>query len=319
VKILYALLLVYSAGPFAAADEPPAPHEIAVTIDDLVLNGPDVPLARVQALTAKLLAGLSRNGIPAVGFVNESKLYREGEVDARIALLRTWRDGGVELGNHTYSHLSLHTTPLAAFEEDVVRGETVTRLILAEKGPGAAKPRWFRHPFLQTGPTKETKATFESFLSAHGYRVAPVTIDTNDWMFNTPFTDARTRGDGATALRVKKAYLTYVASMLDFYEDLERRVFGRAMRHVVLVHANELAADSIDAWARLFRDRAYSFVTLDRALEDPAYASPETFLSRQGISWLHRWLFTKTGATRLKEEPDPPAFVQDAYAAFAKR
>jgi peptidoglycan-N-acetylglucosamine deacetylase len=59
-------------------------------------------------------------------------------------------------------------------------------------------------------------------------------------------------------------------------------------------------------------------VTLERALEDPAYASPDAFIGREGISWLHRWLFTKTGATRLREEPDPPAFVRDAYAALTK-
>jgi len=315
VLLPLACLALAFGWPAAGAEEPLAAHEVAITIDDLVLNGPDLPLARIEALTTKLLAGLTRNGIPAVAFVNEAKLYHEGEVDARIALLRAWRDGGIELGNHTFSHPSLHTTPLAAFEENFVMGETVTRLILAEK---SAKPRWFRHPYLQTGPTVETKAAFENFLSAHGYRVAPVTIDTNDWMFATPFTDAHTRGDEAAATRVKQAYLEYIGQMLDFYEDLERRVFGRPIRHVLLVHANELNGDSIDSWASLLRKRGFSFVSLDRALEDPAYASKDTFISSQGISWLHRWLFTKTGATRLKEEPDPPAFVQDAYAALKK-
>ena len=318
MRALFLACLALTSLP-AAGEEPAAPrarHEAAVTFDDLVQGGPELPLARIQALTAKLLAGLARHTVPAAAFVNESKLYREGEVDARLALLRAWRDAGVELGNHTFSHLSLHKTALEAVEEDVVRGDAVTRLLLAEKG---AKPRWFRHPFLQTGPTAETKAAFESFLAARGYRVAPVTIDTNDWMFNVPFTDARTRGDEAAAARVKEAYLAYVAQMLDFFEDLERRVFGRPIRHVVLFHANELNADTIDAWADLFAGRGYSFVTLDRALEDPAYASADTFISAQGISWLHRWLFTQTGATRLKEEPDPPDFVRKAYAALKKR
>lgn len=118
--------------------------------------------------------------------------------------------------------------------------------------------------------------------------------------------------------RDEGAYLDYVGKMLDFYEDLERRVFGRAIRHVLLVHANELNADSLDAWAALLEKRGYSFVSLERALEDPAYASPDPFVSPQGISWLHRWHYTKTGATRLREEPDPPAFVQEAYAALKK-
>ena len=301
---------------FDLSAQVPPPREIAVTIDDLPLNGPDLPLSALQAMTAKLLDGLKKESIPAVAFVNESKLYRTGEVDARIALLRAWRDAGAELGNHTFSHPSLHTTPLPAFEEDVVRGETVTRMLVKEKG---GTLRWFRHPFLQTGPTAETKKSFEEFLAARGYRVAPVTVDTNDWMYNAVYSDALARGDADTAARVRSAYLASYPTILDFFEDLSLRVFDRPIRHVLLVHANALNAETLGRWATVLRARGYAFVTLERALEDPAYASPDPFVSRNGISWLHRWLFAKTGATRLKEEPDPPPFVLDAYRTIEKR
>ena len=70
-----------------------------------------------------------------MGFVNEGKLFVEGETpadaEARIAILKTWVDAGLELGNHTYSHHSLNRTPLEEFEADVVRGEPVTRRLLA--------------------------------------------------------------------------------------------------------------------------------------------------------------------------------------------
>ncbi len=248
--------------------------------------------------------------------MNESKLYRMGEVDARIALLRAWRDAGVELGNHTFSHPSLQTTALPAFEEDVVRGETVTRMLLKEK---AASLRFFRHPFLQTGPTSETKKAFEEFLAARGYRVAPVTVDTNDWMYNSVYADALARGDAGGAARVRDAYVASYTRILDFFEDLTLRVFDRPIRHVLLVHANLLNADTLPEWAAVLKARGYAFVTLSRALEDPAYASADPYVSRNGISWLHRWLYAKTGATRLKEEPDPPPFVMDAYKAIEKR
>jgi peptidoglycan/xylan/chitin deacetylase (PgdA/CDA1 family) len=305
------LLLLSSRAP---AETPP--REIAVTIDDLPLNGPDLPLPALQAMTEKLLAALKRHGIPATAFVNEKKLYRTGEVDSRIALLRAWRDAGVELGNHTYAHPSLQTTPLADFEEDVVRGETVTRNLLKETG---GTLRWFRHPFLQTGPTAETKKAFEAFLAQRGYRVAPVTVDTNDWMYAAVHADALARGDGAEAARVKEAYVASYGPVLDFFEDLTLRIFGRPIRHVLLVHANQLNAETLDAWTDALMKRGYTFVPLARALEDPAYASEDAYVSKNGVSWLHRWLFTKTGATRLKEEPDPPAFVREAYAALEKR
>lgn len=292
------------------------PREIAVTIDDLPLVGSDLPLSALRAITEKLLAALTKESIPSVAFVNEGKLYRTGEVDARIALLRAWRDAGAELGNHTFSHPSLHTTPLPAFEEDVVRGETVTRMLLKEKGETL---HWFRHPFLQTGPTAETKKAFEEFLVARGYAVAPVTVDTNDWMYHAVYADALAQGDEAAAARVREAYVASYATILDFFEDLTLRVFGRPIRHVLLVHANRLNADTVQSWAAVLRARGYAFTTLTRALEDPAYATPDSYVGKPGFSWLHRWLFAKTGATRLKEEPDPPPFVMDAYAAIQKR
>jgi peptidoglycan/xylan/chitin deacetylase (PgdA/CDA1 family) len=294
----------------------PAPREIAVTIDDLPLNGPDLPLPALQEMTQTLLAALEKESIPSVAFVNESKLYRTGEVDARIALLRAWRDEGAELGNHTFSHPSLHTTPLPAFEEDVVRGETVTRMLLKEKG---GTLRWFRHPFLQTGPTAKTKKAFENYLSARGYTVAPVTVDTNDWMYNAAYADALRRDDAAASSRVRAAYVASFPTILDFFEDLTLRVFGRPIRHVLLIHANRLNAETLPEWTAVLRTRGYAFVSLARALEDPAYAFPDPYVSKNGISWLHRWLFGKTGATRLKDEPDPPPFVMDAWAAIEKR
>src|SRR3712207_7679787 len=63
-------------------------------------------------------------------------------------------EAGGELGNHTFSHVSLRRAPLAAYEDDVVRGETVTRMLLEERG---MRLRYFRHPFLWTGETPEYK------------------------------------------------------------------------------------------------------------------------------------------------------------------
>ena len=53
MKRLVALLFAISIGLHAAVHIPgtPPPHEIAVTIDDLVMNGAEVPLPRIEAMT----------------------------------------------------------------------------------------------------------------------------------------------------------------------------------------------------------------------------------------------------------------------------
>src|SRR6266436_7641331 len=170
------------------AQQAAGPHarqkEIAITIDDLPLNGRQFDLKRLRVMTDKLLSGIKANRIPVIGFVNESLLYVPGETDARIALLKAWSEAGVELGNHTFAHLGLKDTPLAEYEDDFVRGDAVTRIVMERRG---SKPRYFRHPFLQMGPTKEVEQSFERFIAERGYRIAPVTIDIMDWMFRVAY------------------------------------------------------------------------------------------------------------------------------------
>ena len=311
VRVLLSAALVAAAlAPVSAAGQDKstrAAREVAVTFDDL--PAPYGDLEDMRRITPKLLESLRRNGVPAVGFVNEAKLYRRGETDARTDLLRAWLDAGFELGNHTFSHINPHTAALAEYEEDVVRGETVTRLLLAERG---LKLRYFRHPFLFTGTTPEYKRGLAEFLSARGYTVAPVTVDNNDFIFAKAYFDAKKRGDAGTAKRVADAYVPYMESVFDFFERLSAETFGREVRQTLLLHANELNADRFDELAAMMRRRGYKFVTLEEALRDPAYAEPDA-LYKNGVSWIHRWRAAKGMAQ--KWEPDAPKFVYDLYKA----
>ena len=129
------------------AEQPPD-RQVAITIDDLPAGSNTLPIAVLTEMTTKLLATLRDQKVPVVGFVNEKKLYHSGEVDQRIQALRMWIDSGFELGNHTFSHSSLNKVGLPAWEDDVVQGESVTRMLLAER---KMTLRYFRHPFLDTG------------------------------------------------------------------------------------------------------------------------------------------------------------------------
>ncbi|HZI19830.1 MAG TPA: polysaccharide deacetylase family protein [Pyrinomonadaceae bacterium] len=290
---------------------PVAGREMAVTFDDLPLGGAQFGGERLRAMTAKLLAAFAEHRVPVVGFVNEGKLYRAGEVDAQIAVLRSWVDAGLELGNHTYSHPSFLTTPLQEFQDDFVRGDTVTRLLLAAKG---RKPRYFRHPFLRTGPTAEAKEAFERFLAARGYEVAPVTVDNSDWMFAFVYAAAAARDDRETMRRVGRAYVAYMDEVFDFYERVSQALFGRQIRQILLLHANELNADYFGEVAASLRRRGYAFVTLEEALKDEAYREADRYAGPAGVSWFYRWDFTRgRRQVNWREEPEVPAFVRKLY------
>ena len=103
--------------------------------------------------------------------------------------------------------------------EDLVRGETVTRMLLAERG---RRLRYFRHPFLFTGETPEYKKGLADFLAARGYTVAPVTVDDNDYVFADVYYKAKKRGDAETARRVAAAYVPYMEGVFDFFLTASR-------------------------------------------------------------------------------------------------
>jgi len=120
------------------------------------------------------------------------------------------------------------------------------------------------------------------------------------------------RGDTATARRVADAYVPYMEAKVSYFERNEQELFGRAIRHVLLVHANMLNAERFGDLASMFERRGYRFITLDRALEDPAYASEDTYTGGGGITWLHRWALTrKMPKAFFAGEPETPAFVAD--------
>jgi peptidoglycan/xylan/chitin deacetylase (PgdA/CDA1 family) len=223
-------------------------------------------------------------------------------------LLQAWVDAGIPLGNHTYSHIDINDVPLEKYEDDVVRGEkTYTRLM---RGTGVTE-RWFRHPFTHTGPTDETKAALNKFLAGRGYRVAPFTIENSDWMFSTVYAKAKQAGDEALAARVREAYLAYSDTMFEWCETLAKDDFGRDIAQILLIHANELHTDTLDALLTRLEQRGYRFVTLGTAMKDAAYATPDELVTTFGPSWLHRWRIAKTLPSRMKDEPDPPQWVVD--------
>lgn len=284
---------------------PQASRQVAVTFDDLpgVVGGGIVEL---ESVTERLVRAIQDAGVPAVGFVNEDKLAVAGEEARRTALLRVWLDAGLELGNHTYSHPSFFDTPRADFEAEVLRGEAVTRQLLAGRGMA---PRYFRHPYLNTGPTLEEKAAFERFLGDHGYVVAPVTIDNDEWIYAAAYTRAVGRGDAELMARIGADYVRYMSETFEFYENLSRGLLGREPAQILLLHANALNADHLPELLAMIRARGYRFVTLDEALQDEAYDQVDTFIGRAGVSWIQRWAVSRGADPGTP--PSVPAWVTE--------
>lgn len=296
-----------------AAQQQQQQRQIAITLDDLPCAGGCRDLSEIQSINSRILAAL--RGVPAIGFVNESGLNVRGERDARVAQLEQWLGAGLELGNHTYSHPDPNKVPLEKYEDDIVQGEVVLRLLLQDR-PNSRL--YFRHPFTHTGPTAEYKAGIDRFLDSRGYTIAPFTVENSDWMWAYVYRKALERGDTAMAARVRKGYLETLETALRFAEQVSLIMFQREIPQILLAHANLLNADVLPDLLTLLRTRGYTVVSLARAMEDAAYTTPDRYVSRFGPSWYARWAVALRLPNPMAQEPDPPAWVRNEYARLTR-
>lgn len=312
VFLLLSVALIISSFASGPSD---AARIIAVTIDDLPFVGYGLGLGETAVYTDRLLQALAGRNIEAVGFVIEKNVLIPGEMDARTGLLKKWIDRGMILGNHTFSHPDANTTPLREYQTDILRGGTVTG-ILRKEDDGAV--RYFRHPMNHRGKTPEYRAAVDEFLSGAGYAAVPFTIESSDYLFAYVYASALKAGDRPLAGRVMNAYLEFTEIMCGWMEQQTAETFGRPIPQVLLIHANALNSDGIDALLGLLEKRGYAFAPLGRVMSDPAYQTPDGYTGAAGPSWIYRWQLSLGKPSGLKREPEPPEWIVREFNARRK-
>lgn len=299
--LLFSLVGALAALTFGVARAEP----LAVTVDDLPVFSLREDPAEAIATTRALTDGLRRCHIPATGFVVGEKYASHPRLRSR--LLRMWRARGLTLGNHTYSHTSLNALQAAAYIRDIARDDRVLASV------GAFRPRqtrWFRHPFLETGPDAERRGLVEAWLASHGYRIAPVTLEADDDIFAAPYEAAVRRGDAGHARAVREAYLAFTQARIDWYRSAGEALFGRRPALVLLLHASRLNADALPALCGVFARAGLQPVPLAQALDDPAYALPDGPPTADGDDWFNRWATVLGRDLPWDSFPEAPAAIR---------
>ena len=241
-------------------------QKVAITFDDLPLNG-DLPpgVTRVQIARDTIALLQQRHLPPAYGFVNAQKL--EGTVDAAEAL-KDWA-ASEPFGNHTYGHLDLNANPPEAFERQIGENEPVLELLARKDGNW----HWLRYPFLREGDTIEKRRAVREYLEVHGYRVAEVTLDWEDYLWNSAYARCAGKNDAQSIARLKSSYLSVESAYLDLGRDLAKLVYGHDVNHVLLLHLGAFTSTILPDALDLMQKKGFSFVTLEEAESDPFYAA----------------------------------------------
>lgn len=268
------------------------PNKICFTIDDLPLTRLNkYSASENKSITNGILSTLKVYHIPAIGFVNENKLMVNGVLDIkRKELLKQWLESGMELGNHTYSHPDYNNVSFEVFKEEIIKGQVVTNELCANYNRPV---RYFRHPYLHRGNSKEKVDALAVHLKSIGLTEAPVTIDNSEWIFAAAYDSAKLSGNLSLQAEIGKQYIDYMEAKLHYFEKQSLELFGRNISHILLIHANALNGDYLDELAAMLLRNKYSFMSLDEILKDPAYQSEDAYYKSNGISWLHRWAITR--------------------------
>lgn len=214
------------------------------------------------------------------------------------------------LGNHTFSHKDCNKIFFSEFKYNILDGELYLKDILTQKNQ---KLKYFRHPLLHRGETKEKADSLQCFLDSLGYIIAPVTIDNSDYIFSWAYEKALHNKNDSLAEKIGKDYITYMSNVMDYYENQSITLLGYNVKHILLTHANMLNADYMDELLKMYSNKGYSFISIDEALKDKCYTEcKDEFYKKSGISWIHRWAITmgKRGDF-FKGEPDVPAYINE--------
>ena len=284
--------------------------QMVITVDDLpyITNKEDT-LQHIY-INENIVRQLVDYKVPAIGFVNESKLFVDGRLsDPEVKNIDLWASKGLELGNHTYSHFDYNRLTAREFFSEIKKGERITKSILTNYGQ---RMQYFRHPFLHRGDTPEKVDSLASYLQSNGYIEAPVTIDNSEYIFASAYRKAAAAGDEAMKKKVAESYLSYMVEKTKYYELISDKMFERNIPQILLIHDNLLNADYLSKLLDLFKAEGYEFISLGEALKDEAYQSEDKYAGKGGITWLHRWAITQKRPPEFYQgEPKCPEFVQE--------
>jgi peptidoglycan/xylan/chitin deacetylase (PgdA/CDA1 family) len=241
-----------------------APLQIAITFDDLPAHGPLPPGMARPAVVASILETLKRENMPPVyGFVNG---FRIAQYPYQIHILQAWRAAGNPVGNHTWSHPEFDKLTVAQYEANIQRNEPLLREVSPE-----SDWHWFRFPYLEEGNTIEKREQLRAWLSKHGYRIAEVSMDFQDYNWNEPYARCAAKHDNAAIQSLHDSYLDAADESIRVYRQIAQTLYHRDVPYVLLMHVGAFDAHMLPELIALFRSRGFSFITLQQAMADPTY------------------------------------------------
>jgi peptidoglycan/xylan/chitin deacetylase (PgdA/CDA1 family) len=271
-------------------------QQMAITFDDLPAHGEKPAGTTRLDIVLSILATLKRERMPpSYGFINGK---RPEEDSSSPAVLAAWRAAGQPLGNHTWAHGDFNKETPEEFEANIAKVEPVLKQLMGDEDW-----HWFRYPFLHEGDTVLKRRAVRAWLAAHGYKIAEVSMDFGDYLWNAPYARCMDKHDDASIGRLHDSYLSVAEQYYGVFRQLSQMVYGRDVKYVLLMHVGAFDAKMLPELLALYRSKGVSFISLRSAISDPAYRDDPDIGEPTGGTLLE--LMTQKKALKFPQASQP--------------
>src|SRR3990167_1791337 len=133
-------------------------REIAITMDDLplVASKMNTPgnINRSTERFNRIVETFKAYNVPATGFVIAGAIEK-----GQWPFLESFRNAGLMVGNHTYSHRNLNQIGPDKYINDIDKADKILT-------PVMTTPKYFRYPYLAEGSNQASKDKVLQYLKA---------------------------------------------------------------------------------------------------------------------------------------------------------
>ena len=95
----------------------------------------------------------------------------------------------------------------------------------------------------------------------------------SDWAFTGAYARCTAAGNQAAVSELEQLYLRSARENIDASRDAARKLYGRDIPYVLLMHVSAMSAHMMPQVVRLYRSAGFRWVSLAQAESDPAYAA----------------------------------------------
>ncbi|HEY7910862.1 MAG TPA: polysaccharide deacetylase family protein [Blastocatellia bacterium] len=268
--------------PTESASRPLEGMEIVLTINRMILSSPSAQEddrddacfdQHRKENFDKILGALKQNQMPpTVSFIAGHSIDQ--------ALLEEWASSGNLIGNMTYGRFKAKKGTADEFISSVARNTEVLAPVW-QKNP--AKQKFFRYPGLKLDDDPQKMAQIRAYLKKSGYFEVPATIDSRDGLFAQLYCSALSRQDQSCANFIKESFKSLLLDKTLKAREAARQVAGRDIKHILMIEANQLMADSLGELLAWYKSLGARFVSIEELPRDQFYASDNSLIAARDI------------------------------------